>query len=124
MLSPQMASDDVRRFVRAGRAGALCAIFLILFGIARVLWLEKGVAYYSMNGFFWAKMACLPVAFVLAIALEQQFKAALAGKQPGEELRLPAGRMQWFKRLIHWQLILIGLMVLAAVWMARGVGMF
>lgn len=124
LLSAQMSAADASRFLRAGKAAAICAVVLILFGLARVLWLEKGPAYYLANGFFWLKMAFIPLALMLALLAQKQFNRLLSASQQGATLNLPVKRLLTLKRLIHWQLIFIGLMVIAAVWMARGLGMY
>ncbi len=124
LLSAQMSVADASRFRRAGKAVAICAIFLMLFGLARVIWLEKGAAYYLANGFFWLKMALIPVAVILAVATQRRFRRLLTANQDSDLIELPVNRLLMLKRLVHWQLILIGLMVISAVWMARGLGMF
>lgn len=123
LLSPVNGPDDIRRFLRAGRAAGLSAAVLILMGLARVIWFEKGMDFYLGNVFFWLKMLCLLIGIILSLQTGRLFDLVVGSRATDAEVQIASNQLQRLKRLIHWQLVVMGLMVVLAVWMARGIGM-
>jgi putative membrane protein len=98
------------------------AVLLILAGISRVLWGEKGWAYYQVQPFFWAKMATFAVIAALSVAPTRAFTSwvkaynADAGFAPAE------AELKRVRRLVTIEVHLIALLLLFATLMARGIG--
>ena len=66
-------SRTARVLLRADMFYGVSSVLLILAGISRVLWGEKGWAYYQVQPFFWAKMATFAVIGILSIAPTRAF---------------------------------------------------
>jgi putative membrane protein len=111
-----------RLLLRVDMFYGVSAVLLILAGISRVLWGEKGWAYYQVQPFFWAKMATFVVIAALSVAPTRAFtrwvKAynADAGFAPAE------AELKRVRRLVTIEVHLIALLLLFATLMARGIG--
>ena len=125
LLEP-VSSGSLRRALRAD----------VLWGIAAGLWLitgawrlfggtEKPLAYYALNHYFFAKMAC----FVLILVLEawpmivlMKWRRALQRSALMKDIVAPATARR-IAMISHTEALLVLLMVIAATAMARGYGM-
>jgi putative membrane protein len=102
-----------------GVYGGAAGIVLLIGGI-RVFFLEKGYYYYLTNHAFLTKIALfLIVAGLSAIPTIEYMrwrKETSTGKVP----QVDAAKMVRIRKLIHWQLLGLMLMLFFAAWMARG----
>jgi putative membrane protein len=118
-----MSIAEIRRIQRADIAYGISAGFLLLVGLLRVFFFEKGPNFYAHNPFFWAKMAAfLLVAFLSVDPTIRYIRWNRALRQnEAPEISEPE-----YKRthLLLWLEILgIIIILLAAPLMARGIGM-
>lgn len=122
LMSQTMTVAVASRIRRADRAAGLSAVTLLIFGYLRVFYFEKGSDYYFNNSFFLLKMLLFVGVFVLTIFSTSRF--IRWGRELAEN-RAPAvstTEAKNIKRIIHWQLVLIGGMALCASLMAKGFG--
>ena len=85
---------------------------LLLVGLARALWLEKGAAFYFANPFFLAKLALFVLVGVASIYPTLMLRAPLM--TPAQALRV--------RRILDLELAGVAAILLCAALMAKGIG--
>jgi putative membrane protein len=68
VIEPSMKREDIVRVGRVDLWYGILAGAIIVVGFSRAIFAAKGWAYYSINMFFWAKMAAFAVVGFLSIA--------------------------------------------------------
>jgi putative membrane protein len=93
---------------------------LLIIGLLRVFYFEKGAAYYFSSHAFLTKFAVFIVVALLSIVPTVEFvswrKPLRAGQVPG----VAARKMKLVRSLIHWELAGVVVILLCAAIMARG----
>ena len=114
--------EEARRIQRADLMYGISAGLLLVVGFLRVVYFEKGWAFYSQSPFFWLKMNTFLITGLLSIDPTIRY---LRWNKTLKENKAPEISDGEFKRtrIILW-LEVIGLVIilLAASLMARGVG--
>jgi putative membrane protein len=118
-VRPGMSSATVARVASLDLWYGILAMAVLAVGFSRAIYAAKGWAYYSHNGFFWAKLATFAAIGLLSLpptlALMRWRKS---GAAPGEsDVRLA-------RRYLHWELALFAFLPIFAAAMARGYGEF
>lgn len=118
-----MSIEETRRIQRADLAYGISAGLLLVVGLLRVFFFEKGMNFYIHSPFFWMKM----VAFLIVglISIDPTIRYIRWNKSLSEN-KMPEINESEYKRtrLILWlEVIGIVVILLAAPMMARGVGM-
>ncbi|MFT5504865.1 MAG: putative membrane protein [Gammaproteobacteria bacterium] len=124
LLSGTMTVETARRIQRADRVYGLSAGLLLLFGLGRVIWFEKGTDYYFHNLFFLTKIVLFVIAGLLSTYPTRTY---LGWRRMLAENVLPDlsdNKMQSLKKSMHWQLIIIMAVIFCASMMAKGFGKF
>ena len=114
---------EARKIQRMDILYGISAGVLVIVGLLRVFYFEKGAAYYAQNWFFWLKMAGFALAALLSIYPTVRFirwRRSLAGNQVPQLTDQEASRIKMILRL---EMLAIGVILFAAAMMARGVGM-
>ncbi|MBU1376456.1 MAG: DUF2214 family protein [Alphaproteobacteria bacterium] len=119
LVRPGMEPATVRRVAGIDLAfGALAGLVLVV-GFARAGMAAKGWAYYSHNGFFWAKVAVFLVIGLLSAPPTIAFiRWRRAGLSPTD------AQVAGVRRFIHAEVALFALLPAFAAAMARGYGQF
>jgi putative membrane protein len=112
-LNPALA----RRLARADTVYGLSATALLVIGLLRVLYFEKGVAYYFHNAAFIAKFSLFVLIALLSIYPTVTFLAWRKGT-------IDAAAVPAIRRILHLELIGVVLILLFAALMADGIGFF
>jgi len=103
--------------------GASAGLLLVV-GLLRVFFFEKGAAYYFHSVPFLAKLSLFVVIGLLSIVPTLEFlswsKALKAGSAPVVDER----SRRRIRSILHWELAAVVLVILCAALMARGVGYF
>jgi putative membrane protein len=115
-------SRTARVLLRADMFYGVSSVLLILAGISRVLWGEKGWAYYQAQPFFWAKMATFAVIGILSIAPTRAFMRWVKAYNADAAFAPPEAEVKKVRRLVTIEVHLIALLLLFATLMARGIG--
>ena len=66
-IRPGMSGTDVRRVARVDIWYGVLAVVIVAVGFTRAIYAAKGWAYYSANGFFWAKIFAFACVGLLSI---------------------------------------------------------
>jgi putative membrane protein len=119
LVRPGMEPAAVRRVGIIDLAfGALAGLVLIV-GFARAGMAAKGWAYYSHNGFFWAKVGVFLLIGLLSAPPTIAFiRWRKAGASPTDQ------QVAGVRRFLHAEVILFALLPAFAAAMARGYGQF
>ncbi len=118
-----LSIEEVRRIQRADLIYGISAGLLLIVGVLRVLYFEKGPAYYTHNPFFWLKMNAFLVVGLLSIDPTIRY---LRWNKTLKEGGVPEITEAEFKRtrlLLTLEVIGLAVILFAAAMMARGIGM-
>jgi putative membrane protein len=118
-----LSLTDARRIQRMDIVYGVSAAVVVIVGLLRVFYFEKGAAYYAQNWFFWTKMAGFALAALLSIYPTVRFVSwnkFFAKNQAPEISEQEAARIKLFLRL---ETFAVALMLFSAAMMARGIGM-
>lgn len=118
-----MSIDEARRLQRADLMYGISAGLLLIVGVLRVFFFEKGPAFYSENPFFWLKMNAFLIVGLLSIDPTIRY---LRWNKILKENKAPEITDREFKRtrlLLTLEVSGLVIILLAAALMARGIGM-
>jgi len=114
---------EAHRIQRMDIAYGVSAGFILIVGLLRVFYYEKGAPYYAQNWFFWIKMLGFGLIALLSIYPTIRFVSwnkFFAKNQVPEISDQDAARIRLILRL---EMVAIALILFSAAMMARGVGM-
>jgi putative membrane protein len=124
LLKVELTRDTARSLLRMDAIYGIAAVVILVVGLTRVTYFEKGPAYYFHSGTFLAKLSLFLIVGLLSIYPTLQFlrwrKPLAAGQLPAVE---PAV-LRKMRMLVHIELALLAVIVFLAVLMARGIGYF
>jgi putative membrane protein len=116
-----MAGDDINRLASIDLWYGILALLILIVGFSRAIFAAKGWAYYSVNGFFWAKIWVFVLISLLSIwptvkylSWRRDFRST--GSVPG-----PAS-VSVVRRILWLELVLFAFLPAFAAAMARGYG--
>jgi putative membrane protein len=118
-----MSIEEARRIQRVDLVFGISAGLLLVIGLLRVFFFEKGVNFYINSPFFWVKMTAFVIVGLLSI--DPTIRYIRWNKSLSENKPPEIGDSEYRRtRLILWlEVIGIVVILLAAPVMARGVGM-
>jgi putative membrane protein len=118
-LGGTLTTATIARVARLDLVYGVSASLIILVGFGRAIFAAKGWAYYSHNGFFWAKIVTFALIGVVSIA------PTLAFIRWKKSSNLPdTGAVKKARMALHIELTLFILLPIFAAAMARGYGEF
>ena len=115
--------EEARRIQRADITYGISAGVLLVVGLLRVYFFEKGPAFYSQNPFFWVKMAAFAIVGLLSVDPTIRY---LRWNRTLKENKTPEIADNEFKRtrlLLTLEVIGLAVIMFSAAFMARGIGM-
>jgi putative membrane protein len=113
--------SSARRLRAMDRLNGMAATLILLVGLVRVLYFEKGAAYYFHNGPFIAKLTVYGLASVLSLVPTLEM---VRWRVPLKQRRLPSlspQKLTRLRRVAHLQLGCLVAMMVCANLAARGV---
>ena len=122
LLAESMSIQTARRIQRADAALGLSALLLLLFGFLRVFYFEKGSDYYFGNTFFVIKLALFFIAGLISLYPSGVFRRWSSELRQEIAPELSTDMLARLKKVIHWELVLVGGILICASLMARGFG--
>ena len=123
LISESLTVETAKRIQRADRVIGLSAGLLLVFGLLRVFYFEKGSEYYLGNTFFQIKLGLFIVAGLLSLIPTRQIASWNDELKQGIAPNLTTPAVKRLKQFIHWELVLIGGIMLCASLMAKGYGL-
>lgn len=124
LTRPPLELARAKRLVVVDAVYGLAALVVLLAGFSRVLWYEKGPAYYFHDAPFLLKIALFAVIGLLSIYPTLAFVRMRPALRRGELPAIDAVRLKRIRLVIHVEATLLIAMVLCASLMAHGVGYF
>jgi putative membrane protein len=121
MVRQSMTGDDINSVATIDLWYGVVALFILIVGFSRVFFAAKGWAYYSVNTFFWAKIAVFVLIALLSIwptvkylNWRRDFRTATSVPDAGSVLVV--------RRILWLEMILFAFLPAFAAAMARGYG--
>jgi putative membrane protein len=115
LIRGELDARTVRRLAAADAVLGISAGILLVVGLLRVFYFEKGAAYYFANSAFIAKLSLFVLVALLSIYPTVKFFSWR--KRTPDPAAVPA-----IRRILHLELVGVVLILLAAALMAKGVG--
>ena len=120
LLRGELTLWAARRLLATDMVLGIAATTLLLVGLGRVFWFEKGATYYFHNHAFLGKFSLFIIVAALSIVPTIEFlswrKAVEAGLVPA----VAAGKLKRMRMIVHIELAAIVLILLFAAMMAKG----
>jgi len=122
LLSETMSMEHARRIHRASMVYLVSLLAVLIFGLLRVVYYEKGTEYYFGNVFFMLKLAVFILLVLLHLVPARRFYSWKKVVRRGDAPTLSSDERRRLRLVIHAELTAIGLIVLFATLMAHGIG--
>jgi len=119
----EMSVEEARRIQRVDLVFGISAGLLLVIGLLRVFFFEKGVNFYINSPFFWVKMTAFLIVGLISIDPTIRYirwNKSLSENKPPE---ISDGEYRRTRLILWLEVIGIVVILLAAPMMARGVGM-
>ena len=118
-----MGITEIRRIQRVDLVYGISAGLLLLIGLLRVFFFEKGVNFYVNNPFFWVKMIAFLLVGLLSIDPTIRYIRWNRTLRQNEVPEISEPEYNRTRLLLWLEMIGIAVILLAAPLMARGIGM-
>jgi putative membrane protein len=122
LFKPPLTVAQARRLQRADQTFGAAAGVLLVVGLLRVVYFEKGPGYYFTNAFFLAKFAAFIAAGLISIYPTVLFLSWSRALKEGVTPEIPAGKIRKVRMCLMLELTAILVILLCAPFMARGLG--
>jgi putative membrane protein len=122
LFKPPLTIVQARRAQRADQVFGAAAIVLLVVGLLRVVYFEKGAAYYFSNGFFLTKFTLFILAALISIYPTVLFISWNKALEQGEVPVITAQAATRARMCMMLELTAILGILLCAPFMARGIG--
>ena len=120
LIRQELTTSAARKLLAADAVYGVSAAALLVIGLLRVFYFEKGAAYYFSSHAFMTKLAVFIVIGVLSVVPTIEFlswrKALRAGQAPQPSQR----KIKTIRLILHGELIGVAIILLCAAIMAHG----
>ena len=116
----ELTNATARRLIAADAVLGASASILLVVGLARVYFFEKGSAYYWSNHAFLTKFSLFVIVGLLSIVPTREFLSWRKTVRAGAVPTVSADKVRSVARIIHIELAAIVIILLCAAMMARG----
>jgi putative membrane protein len=123
LFKPPLTIVQARRVQRADQIFGAAASVLLVVGLLRVLYFEKGAGYYFTNAFFLTKFALFVLAALISIYPTVLFISWNKVLRQGELPTIAPQVATRARMCMMWELTAILGILLCAPFMARGIGL-
>ena len=124
LFKPPLTVVQARRVQIADSLYGISAGILLVVGLLRVFFFEKGAGYYFKDTFFLTKLAGFIVVGLLSIYPTVLFLSWSKALKQGVAPDISAAQAQRARLCLMWELAGIAVILLCAAFMARGFGYF
>ena len=115
--------EEARRIQRVDLVYGISAGLVVLVGLLRVFFFEKGANYYTHNPMFWIKMSLFVIIGLLSIYPTIRFIKWNSFISAGQAPEIPDDEFKRIRLLLSLELVGLALILFAAPAMARGLGL-
>ena len=120
LIQGEITASSARRLGRTDMVLGISAGVLLVVGILRVFYFEKGAEYYFGSAFFLAKFGIFLLVSLLSIIPTMAFLSWRRAARAGQAPVVTPGQLRLIKLVIHTELLGVVLIMLFAALMARG----
>ena len=122
LIRSTLTVENARKILLYDMILGISALVLLLVGLLRVFYFEKGAAYYFHSIPFIAKLSLFAAIGLLSIYPTRQFLSWRPALRQGVPPTVDPARLNSLRRVTHWELALGVVLILCAALMARGIG--
>jgi len=122
LVRGELSVQTARRLQLADLVAGVSAGVLLVVGLLRVFYFEKGASYYLHSAPFIAKMSLFLIVALLSIYPTVVFLSWGKSLKQGRMPALTDRKIASIRSVIHWELAGVVLIILCAALMAKGVG--
>jgi len=122
LLGGELTLTSARSVLRMDAAYGVAAAMLLVVGFCRVLYTEKGAAYYFHSIPFLVKISLFLIVGLLSIYPTFQYLSWRGALRAGKTPALEAPMRRRLRMIVHVELTLLFVIMLCAVMMARLIG--
>lgn len=120
LLRQTLTLENARRLLTVdGLYGAFAGAILVV-GLLRVFFFEKGFAYYWASHAFLTKFGLFIIVGILSIIPTVEFLRWRKSLREGKLPEVSPEKVQKLRRIMHWELTGLALILFFAAWMAKG----
>ncbi len=120
LIRQELTLASARRLLMTDMVYGIAAGALLVIGLLRVFFFEKGAAYYFHSHAFLAKLTLFVVVGLLSIIPTMEFLSWRGAVKAGQVPAIDARKMRGVTAVIHGELFAIVIILLCAAIMARG----
>ena len=123
LIREQPTAGTARRLLTADMVFGISAGILLVVGLTRVYYFEKGATYYFHTWTFSAKLTLFILIGLLSIVPTRELLSWRAAVRQGQAPTVSAARLRSLRTIIHLELMGVVLILLMAALMAKGIGL-
>jgi putative membrane protein len=124
LFKPPLTVVQARRLQRTDGVFGIAASVLLIVGLLRVFFFEKGPSYYFADAFFLTKLSAFIVAALISIYPTVMFLSWSKALKQGIAPDISAEKVRRARMCLMWELTAIVVILFCAPLMARGFGYF
>lgn len=122
LLRQTLTVPIAQSLIRLDAIYGFSALSIIVLGLVRVYFTEKGAAYYLHSGTFIAKIVLFVIIGLISIKPTRAFIAWRRTLKAGGAVSFDEPQRLALRRIVHMELGLLMILILCAALMARGIG--
>lgn len=115
--------EEARRIQRADLLYGISAGLLLVVGLLRVIYFEKGWAFYNQSPFFWVKMNTFLITGLLSIDPTIRYLRWNKTLKENKAIEISDGEFKRTRIILWLEVIGLAVILLSAAFMARGIGL-
>ena len=123
LIREQPTVGTARRLLVADMVFGISAGILLVVGLMRVYYFEKGATYYFHTWTFSAKLTLFILIGLLSIVPTRELLSWRTAVRQGQAPTVSAARLRRLRTIIHLELVGVVLILLMAALMAKGIGL-
>ena len=124
LIKGELGAGTARKLLAADAVFGLSSGVVLIVGLLRVFYFEKGASYYFHSAPFLVKVSLFVIVGLMSIYPTVEFLSWRKVLRDGQVPVVAERKMRAIRSILHWELVLIVLLVLNAALMARGIGFF
>ena len=122
LIRGELNLGTARKLQRIDMVFGLSSGVVLVVGLLRVFYFEKGASYYFHSAPFIAKLSLFAIVGLLSIYPTLEFASWSKSLKQGQMPALTERKIASIRSVIHWELAAVVAIILCAALMARGVG--
>jgi putative membrane protein len=123
LIRGTLTVESARKIQRADMIFGISAGVLLLVGLARVFYFEKGATYYFHTWTFHAKLSLFVIVGLISIIPTLEFLRWRPAVNAGQLPAVSPEKIKSIRSIIHYEMVGVVLIILFAALMAKGIGL-